>query len=549
MSSAGGGGGSGGGILRGGGGGGGGGMKRRPAMEVTFGGDDSADSAHAIARRPTRPSPSDQEDNEDGPPPAADGLLLRAQIDAAKRQRRRKFAGGDLADRAEEIGRILVENDDDDDDDDDDDGSKMGPPGGGGGGVVTSIGDHGTKNKEFRGEEELDNGLSLISPAARAGGDPNYPNAAVSGAYDAGSNAVCPVEPFNLKAEREGGEGYFDGDTYVFRRTTTEDGGRAIDEEPDAWLDELGGRDSTGGGAGAGVIRSMVGRPIQSSSAKAKNNTNTNKRPALDLDDVPYEDLCRRIAALLAGDAETVAKALARYGNVLARNRTRKKKAQRRRRQEQQQEQQQPVKNAGASDGAMTKDHADVAAAHEALAELTDLADALLMGGDGEVYSRTKGELMRLSSAGNAADGGGGEHADGHKRKRNYFGGNNEAGYSKMIKADNAAGDAPVPAHVQSPPVRWEYRGNEDKQIPGPFTTAQMLEWIQGGYFLGAAAVDVRRVAPPDGGGGSSGGCVIKPAGADDLMADLMEDSDEEDGGGDGGEWLRSDEINFQLYT
>ena len=95
------------------------------------------------------------------------------------------------------------------------------------------------------GEEDLDdagNGLSLISSSARAAAG----NDGISGAYDAGPNATCPVEPFNLKAEREGGEGYFDGDSYVFRKL--EDGGRALDEEPDPWLDGLGGRDADGGG-------------------------------------------------------------------------------------------------------------------------------------------------------------------------------------------------------------------------------------------------------------------------------------------------------------
>ena len=40
------------------------------------------------------------------------------------------------------------------------------------------------------------------------------------------------VEPFNMNAEQSDGSGYFDGDTYVFRK-------HAQDEEPDAWLESL----------------------------------------------------------------------------------------------------------------------------------------------------------------------------------------------------------------------------------------------------------------------------------------------------------------------
>ena len=260
------------------------GTKKRPAqknaMEVTFGGPTSEQTIS----RPTRPSPSDQEYTEYGSggrvgrssgngnvessgggydsddlydaSMAAGGVLPstlsaggntkeggtndddddglphdQAEIDAAKRQRR-KLADAGLADRADEIDRLEEEDD------------HAGNGGGRGGSKMGSLagGDNnhqGSQKGEFRGEEDLNAGLSLISStAAASAANPADPHA-ISGAYDAGSNAACPVEPFNLRAEREGGEGYFDGDTYVFRRL--EEGGRAMDEEPDAWLDELGG--------------------------------------------------------------------------------------------------------------------------------------------------------------------------------------------------------------------------------------------------------------------------------------------------------------------
>ena len=154
----------------------------------------------------------------------------------------------------------------------------------------------------------------------------------------------------------------------------------------------------------------------------SNSKTTKKKQPALDLDHVSHEELCCRIAALLAGDKETVARGLKRYGDVIARDRKRRQKLAKKRR-----------RGAGNKDGGEVgekemdaqgkttdeDDGAGVAAAKRALSDLTDLADALLMGGDGEVYSRTKEELVRMSSVSGAGD----DHLAGHKRKRNYFGG------------------------------------------------------------------------------------------------------------------------------
>ena len=471
----------------------------------------------------------------------------QAEIDAAKRQRR-KLADAGLADRADEIDRLEEEDD------------HAGNGGGRGGSKMGSLagGDNnhqGSQKGEFRGEEDLNAGLSLISStAAASAANPADPHA-ISGAYDAGSNAACPVEPFNLRAEREGGEGYFDGDTYVFRRL--EEGGRAMDEEPDAWLDELGGRDANGAGGDSGG----GGGVARLSNAKTTNK----KQPALDLDDVPHEELCSRIAALLAGDRETVARALKRYGDVIARDRKRRQKLAKKRQRGSKKDGGQVGENGMDAKGKTNEDDDDagVAAAQKALSDLTDLADALLMGGDGEVYSRTNEELVRMSSvAGTAA--GDEDHLAGHKRKRNYFGGdggdaNDDGdgdGSSKMAKVD---GGAPVQTDKKAP-VQWEYRGNQDQQIHGPYTTEQMLGWIQTGYFVGEAAVDVRRVATVNGGGAGAGDDAAakkaaETATADDLMADLM-DSDDDEGGEEGGkaetdaanDWERSDQVDFKSY-
>ena len=559
-------------------------------MEVTFGGATSQPIS-----RPTRPSPSDQEYNEHGdaasagrggsgnngggydsddlydasmaaggvlPSPMSAGSNCKesgtnddddeelphhdqAEIDAARR-RRRKLADAELADRAEEIERL---------EEDDDNHS-----GGRGNSKMGSLSDNQGNGQrgEFRGEEDLDVGLSLISSTANiqdpsASADPADPNA-VSGAYDAGSNAACPVEPFNLKAEREGGEGYFDGDTYVFRRL--EEGGRAMDEEPDAWLDELGGRDanSAKGGdsfAGNGGIARLSG---------AKNTKK--KQTTLDLDDVSHEELCSRIVALLAGDKETVARGLKRYGDVIARDRKRRQKLAKKRQRGSKKDEGADLQDGNDAKDMNAGDDPGVAAAQRALSDLTDLADALLMAGDSEVYSRTRVELVRMSSVAGTGDE---DHLAGHKRKRNYFGGDSGDANddvdgdssSKMAKTD---GGASVQADKKTP-VQWEYRGNQDQQVHGPYTTEQMLGWIQAGYFVGEAAVDVRRIPSADvnGGGGSGDSDGAKKAAekatADDLMADLM-DSDDDEGGGEeakvdsntANEWERSDKVDFKSY-
>lgn len=376
----------------------------------------------------------------------------------------------------------------------------------------------GATTAEVRGEEDLDdagNGLSLISSSARAAAG----NDGISGAYDAGPNATCPVEPFNLKAEREGGEGYFDGDSYVFRKL--EDGGRALDEEPDAWLDGLGGRDADGGGKSAFGADGAEGGIARLSRAGTTSSSAKSKQPKLDLDEVPTAVICGRTAALLAGDKETVAGALKRYGDVISRDRQRRKKKQR--------------KEDGRSD-AGEEDEEGVAAARKALSDLTDLADAMLMGGDGDVYSRTKEELAKMAAAA------GGEHAfSGQKRKRDYFAG---AGQANTATVAESVSEVKVA-------VQWEYRGNEDQQTHGPYSTEQMMGWIQAGYFVGNAAVDVRRIAPEV---VSSAAAAADVAPANDLMADLMDsDDDDVEGGNTSSEamddgWERSDEVDFASF-
>jgi len=158
---------------------------------------------------------------------------------------------------------------------------------------------------------------------------------------------------------------------------------------------------------------------------------------------------------------------------------------------------------------------------------------------------------MASSAADNAA---GEEHtAAGHKRKRNYFDDDdvtdNDA-VSEMAKADDTADDGatrrPAVSSSDKPPVQWEYRGNQDQQIHGPYTTDQMMGWIHAGYFVGEAAVDVRRRVPPGVDGGHGATAAAAGDATADLMADLMESDDDEESNDNA--WERSDKVAFKSF-
>ena len=352
-----------------------------------------------------------------------------------------------------------------------------------------------------------------------------------------------------MKAEREGGEGYFDGDTYVFRRGE----GRDADDEPDAWVDELGdGAGASGAADGAAASASEISTASSIARISAK-RTKKDRSSLLDLEDVSYEELCNRASALLASDTETVARALKRYGDVIARDRKRRQEAAKAAKKKAGTPSSAGPNDANAKNGKdadAAADDAGVSAAQKALSELTELADAILMGGDSEIYSRNRSDLMKSASGG--ADATGDEHEAGHKRKRNYFSEEQDGNVipiTNATRSDETATSTP-PAASTKVPVQWEYRGNQDNQIHGPYTTEQMLGWIRAGYFVGETAVDVRRIKSST---DSSAGAEPTVT-SDDLMADLM-DSDDDDGdskdkeGGDSEQlWEKSDKVDFQSY-
>ena len=422
-------------------------------------------------------------------------------------------------------------------------------------------------------------GLSLITDASA---DPDSHESNASG------NASCPVEPFNMDAERDGGLGYFDGDTYVFRRN-----GRAIDDEEDAWLDGAPGDDDDddgGGGAGGGLDSASVWRPGPRATAAAGGERG--KLKFVTDDDEP-EDLGRRLANLLSRDGETAMVALARHGARARELRAGETKAARRRSRqlankkrrgvggEEEEEDDGPDDDddaaaAAAAEAAMWS-KAEMERTREAVEELTELADALLFGGEAEAYELTRKDWIHRFKL-DAAPGGFGNVLSDSRASKNGGGGY----FDDAAASIDEGGDA-EPADARGPPppppvhrtegVMWEYRGNEDGVIRGPYSSRQMLDWTSCGYFVGESSVDIRQVATGrDAGGGAptprNGSNCGKneeddvKADVEDLMADLLDD----DNGGDDADvtkegpcdansetdseslWRRSDRVDFSLY-
>ena len=338
---------------------------------------------------------------------------------------------------------------------------------------------------------------------------------------NAGGNASCPVEPFNMDSEKEGGLGYFDGDTYIFRKNR-------VEGEEDAWLDGVEDENEEESSHAKGGLDSM-------SIWKPKDGVNDGKNKASKYvkDGEPEEEIGARIVALLQNE-ETVMMALRRHGSTL--------------RHLQQQEQKLGKKNClkkrkAKSDSAELDSKNDsldevkeeIKQTRDIVEELTELADALLFEGETDAYDLTKADwIHRFKLDGNAKrppddplDG-----AAAKKSRHDYFSGDSAASAAASsttnINAQNAI--------KKEQTIMWEYKGNEDGIIHGPYTSKQMLEWTSCGYFIGESAVDIRQIGKTD-----------DKTDADDLMADLMDD-DDDDEKTETNEWMRSGAIDFNAY-
>jgi hypothetical protein len=327
------------------------------------------------------------------------------------------------------------------------------------------------------------------------------------------------IEPFHMREEETDGTGYFDGDTYVFRRSGGDDDD---DGEPDAWVDSLredNQDDYDDDNSNLTKIFQSQKRPVTTKNKPTQPN---------DLDNLTKEQLYDRILPLVS-DSETVAQAIRRYGQLVKKQTIRIRKR----------NQQQPYSATTSHDNDKNDDPNDNMA-KTCLDELTGLSSALLLKGDVNIYDTTRQDILR----------------------RRY----------PVPTTNNIPLAASSSIHNDIPQnnVAWEYVGNQDQQLHGPFTTEQMLTWTKSGYFLGEQRVKIRYMYQQQ----STDDLESKKelSTEEDLLADLMDDDDnhdDDDGdkGGDNivvepptkktkttntmsvkGDWMWSSEVNYENY-
>lgn len=315
----------------------------------------------------------------------------------------------------------------------------------------------------FDGEEQADHRYSLLHDPDNIKDD---------------NKEVCPIDPFNMNAEREDGEGYFDGETYVFRKSRN-------DEEEDAWLDNL--NDET-----TSYSDRVPNLTLRRSDA---NETNTQD------DNLSKDEICQQINEMLGTDNETVIQALGRYGNIIKREKKNKDDV-----------------SSGSS------------SAKRALDRLTELSNVMMMKfEENMIYEKSKKDIIELMVSTSATS---------SKKRGSYF----DIGNDQNVEGNDVK-KRKVENESATKPIMWAYKGNQDNQIHGPYTSRQMLDWINAGYFVGSMAVDVYKVDGDDSKGET------KKKAVDDLLDDL-EDSDDDSPFSEEKniEWMRSDQIDFNSY-
>jgi hypothetical protein len=492
---------------------------------------------------------NDYDDADDDVNMNGDSAAFRsaAEIEEAKRRRgRARQILGESNERGVDNAKYDIDDDDND----------------GGSGSSSGWKDVDENDDDHKGGQ----GFSLITDQ---NADPD--------AYEsnAAGNATCPVEPFNMDAEKEGGMGYFDGDTYIFRQNK-----KPIDGEEDAWLDGSSDDEERESGGGDILNSTAIWKPPSSSKT---NDQSKRKAKFVSEDDSP-EHLGRRLAELLQSDSETVMAALTRYGATMRDLQSQKqiilKRSQLKRRKRKSRsshvakeedddstnDKESHVEDHSNNDAIIKELKLKVDQTRDTVEELTELADALLFGGETEAYELTKldwihrykldenipmsllAQLKRPMSI---------DNIQGHTQKKS------RVGYFDTISNNNKTGNEEqqhAASDIYLPPkneVTWEYKGNEDGSIHGPYTSRQMLEWTTCGYFIGESAVDIRRV------GSTSVGRDDNKVDVDDLMADLLDDDDDDDDDDNDGKpennasaaselaslcWMRSDEVDFSSY-
>jgi CD2 antigen cytoplasmic tail-binding protein 2 len=285
------------------------------------------------------------------------------------------------------------------------------------------------------------------------------------------------IEPFSMDPDRNDGMGYFEGDTFVFRK-------RGADDEPDAWVEGLdnNNNDDDDEEGEHGNDHKYIRKP--STTKFVVKNGDNNDEPKDRLDDWSEEDLYAKILPNLAHDDETVLQAIVRNGNIMKQSKQNKSEK--------------------SKDDDEDDDKNNRQLAQDSLNDLTEAANALLLKGKINIYQQTKQDIAKL---------------------------------------------VPLPAPVANtlPEVQWEYRGNEDGQIHGLYSTQEMMAWIRAGYFVGPSAVQVRIVSQVTSTKNNTKSM------QEDLMSDLLEDDNDDDTTDKQestvhGEWMLSDAVGFTKY-
>lgn len=317
----------------------------------------------------------------------------------------------------------------------------------------------------FDGEEQSDSRYSLLHDPENMKGE---------------NNELCPIEPFNMNAEREDGEGYFDGETYVFRRNRDEG-------EEDAWLDNLDDEKITPSDG------------MASFAVRRSDNSDTNTQD----DNLTKDEIYLQIIELLGFEDETVIQALGRYGNIIKRER----------------------KNNNDTSNRSSS-------AKRALDRLTELSNVMMMKfEESMIYEKSKKDIVEsLKSFSTAIS----------KKRASYFDSENDQSVKESTEVKKRKGAN----ENATQPIMWAYKGNQDNEIHGPYTSRQMLDWINAGYFVGSMAVDVYKVDAKD-----SKEQENNEKAVDDLLGDLEDSDDDSPSNEDKNiEWMRSDQIDFSSY-
>ena len=157
------------------------------------------------------------------------------------------------------------------------------------------------------------------------------------------------IEPFHMDQENNDGTGYFDGDTYVFRK-------RNPDEEPDAWLESIQEKEDE-------MVGSKTAASSKFNDGTSEEEEDENDTSGSKMDNWTEEELYAQIIPFVS-DNETIMRAIARYGKIIKQH----------------------------------KGEADTSLAKKALNDLTEAASALLLKGKHDIYQKTRNDLTNLLS-------------------------------------------------------------------------------------------------------------------------------------------------------